>query len=489
MANLKLEEIQGVILRGYKHHRYSNYIFFQIEDAQKTKEWLSSIIPEVTTSVNWPKGAPKPQTSLNIAFSYEGLKMLGYEDTTNTFSREFQDGMSEENRARTLGDTGESDPSKWEMGGPTGPLGKDNIHIMLLLYGKDWASLDKHATNHRERISKIGGMKELYEQDSYINEQNEEPFGFRDGLSQPEVEGFSRSGAGGEGVENLAGDDLIKAGEFILGYPNAYNELPITPTVDANKDKNKLLPLLPPDPDNPNGRTGDRVRDFGQNGTYLVYRKLEEDVAGFWRFMNEQAGSHAGATKLAAQFMGRWQSGTPLVLSPDRDDLEIAKDDTRVNNFKFHKEDPDGFRCPKGSHIRRSNPRDSQEPGPEESLMVVNRHRIIRRGRPYGMTPPDDPNPVKKDKSQGIIFIAINASIKRQFEFVQQMWVNDQKFDAMYDNKDGITGDCDQPTIMTLQCKPVRKRILNVPRFVTVRGGGYFFLPSITALKYLASGM
>lgn len=481
MANLQLSEIQGIILRGYSHQRYSKYLFLQIEDAQAAKQWLASIIPEITTSEHWPKGSPKPHTSVNIAFTYAGLERLGYADTTSTFSREFQEGMANANRARTLGDTGASDPNTWELGGPTGLLGKDHVHILLMLYAKHWAALDEQARLQRERLRQSGGLQELYEQDCYINEANEEPFGFRDGLSQPAVEGFTRG--------KIAGDDVIQAGEFILGYANAYNQLPITPTVAGERDKQRLLPLLPPDPAQPNQPRDEAISDFGQNGSYLVYRKLREDVEGFWKFLNKQAGSQAGATMLAAKFMGRWPSGTPLVLSPDKDDPAIAADLNRVNNFKFHAADPDGHKCPIGSHIRRSNPRDSLEPGPEESTQVVNRHRIIRRGRPYGIAAPDTPKPAQRNQETGIIFIAINASIKRQFEFVQQMWVDDPKFDGLYDNKDGVTGDCDASTSMTIQAKPVRKRIRHVPRFVQVKGGGYFFLPSLSALRYLASGM
>ncbi len=489
MYDLNLSEIQGIILRGYKHHRYSKYLFFQIEDPARTKQWLNGVIPEITTSVPWSDNAARPTTSFNIAFTYSGISELGYEDTTNTFSREFKEGMAEENRSRMLGDTGDSAPEKWELGGPTGPLGKDNIQVLLMLYGVDWASLDEYARRHKDQIEQTGGLKLLYEQDSYINPQNEEPFGFRDGLSQPAVEGYghSLSDAGSDEGGTLKGETTVKAGEFILGYPNEYNQLPITPTVAIVKDEKGILPLLPPDPDKPGQPTTDTIRDFGQNGTYIVYRKLEQDVAGFWSFMNKAAGGPGKGAKLAAKFMGRWPSGAPLVLCPEQDDPALAADPDRVNDFKFQEADPHGFKCPKGSHIRRSNPRDSLDPGPEESQVVVNRHRIIRRGRPYGMAAPDSPAQPNRDNSVGIVFIAINSSIKRQFEFVQQMWVDDQKFDGLYDNMDGVTGSVETSTTMTIQDKPVRRRIKNVPRFVTVKGGGYFFLPSIAALKYLSS--
>ncbi|HKV38162.1 MAG TPA: peroxidase [Blastocatellia bacterium] len=498
MEKLNLNEIQGIILRGYNHHPHSIYLFLQIEDAAKANKWLTAIVPEVTTSAHWPKGAAKPDTSLNIAFSFEGLKRLGYQDTTGTFSREFQQGMSEPDRARALGDTGESAPAKWELGGPASgsaspasPASQDKLHVLLMLYAASRSSLDQYSKGHKERISTVGGLALLCEQYCYLNPGHKEPFGFKDGLSQPEIEGFRRKPSDDD-ADPHAGE-AIKAGEFILGYSNGYGQLPITPTVKPAQDRQGILPDLPPDPGSagtpPTLNAADEVRDFGQNGSYLVYRKLEQDVTGFWKFMSDNAGSSGGAQKLAAKFMGRWPSGAPLVLAPDQDDPAVAADKNKVNSFNYHTEDPNGYKCPIGSHIRRSNPRDALDADPVESVKVVNRHRIIRRGRPYGTSGLDTPEPGTERKAEptGIIFIAINASIKRQFEFVQQMWINDEKFQRMYDNKDGITGDNDDLTTMTIQREPVRRRILGVPRFVQVRGGGYFFVPSITGLKYLAS--
>src|SRR5581483_8302511 len=424
---LKLGDIQGIILRGYKHHPYSMYIFLQVEDPARARAWLGSMIAEVTTSESWPDPKHRPRHSLNVAFSYAGLQRLGFEGTKGTFSREFREGMPEENRARVLGDTHESAPDKWELGGVEGPLSKDNLHILLMLYAANYAALHKQAAAQRQRMAEAGGLKELYEQDCYINpESNQEPFGFRDGLSQPTVEGYGKrkAAADTEGVAAPPGEEPIRAGEFILGYANAYEQLPITPTVPIDRDPRNILPFVPPDPDQPDQPVSDTVKDFGQKGSYLVYRKLQQDVVGFWKFMNQHGGSYDGAQKLAAKFMGRWPSGTPLVLCPEKDDPAVAADASRLNAFKFHEEDPHGYKCPVGSHIRRSNPRDSMEPNPEESLIVSNRHRIIRRGRPYGV--PEDAKACKERAPCGIIFIALNASIKRQFEFVQQTWVDDQ---------------------------------------------------------------
>jgi deferrochelatase/peroxidase EfeB len=277
---LKLDDIQGIILRGYKHHPYSKYIFLQVEDSQRAKLWLNGIIADVTTSAKWPDPTHKPSNSLNIAFSYAGIHAFGYEGTKGTFPREFREGMPEENRARVLGDTGESAPDKWEMGGMSGPLSKDHLHILLMLYAENRAALDKQAAEQRQRLAQAGGLKELYEQDCYINpKNNQEPFGFRDGLSQPAVEGYGKHKATDtEGVAAPPGEKPIHAGEFILGYPNAYEQLPITPTVPVARDPRNMLPFVPPDPDQPDQPVSDEVKDFGQNGSYMISRKLQQDV-------------------------------------------------------------------------------------------------------------------------------------------------------------------------------------------------------------------
>ena len=194
--------------------------------------------------------------------------------------------------------------------------------------------------------------------------------------------------------------------------------------------------------------------------------------------------------------VGRWPSGAPLINSPDQDNEALQDDD----NFAYHKTDPYGNKCPLGSHIRRTNPRDMLDPNPgsQDSIDLVNRHRIIRRGRVYGkpvaqsMLPDDILNSEKSDEERGLHFICFNAKIGRQFEFIQQTWINSQKFAGLYDDADPIMGDHDprekaELGTFTEQAVPVRKRITGLPRFVDVRGGAYFFMLGISALRYLAS--
>jgi len=272
--------------------------------------------------------------------------------------------------------------------------------------------------------------------------------------------------------------------------------------VPATEDPNDVLPA----PANPYHR--DRgLKDLGRHGSYLVYRKLRQDVAGFWSFLRRQSEADKGAAdphhmvRLAAKMVGRWPSGAPLALAPKHDDPSLGNED----RFLYATEDPHGLRCPFGSHLRRSNPRDMIRPsGPDDSLAVSDAHRILRRASAFGGPAFDfsileDLEDAEKlsalleieddGEPRGIHFFSVNASIKGQFEFVQQTWCNNPRFNALTDNRDPLIGDNgqpDRPSYMTIPEKPWRYRTAALPRFVTVAGGGYFFLPSLTALKFLA---
>jgi len=244
----------------------------------------------------------------------------------------------------------------------------------------------------------------------------------------------------------------------VLGYPNEYDLIPPMPQPEA----------------------------LGKNGTYVVIRKLEQDVRTFREFLEKAAGGNAAlADYYGAKFVGRWKSGAPLTIAPHEDDPELGKDPLRNNNFDYLNEDPDGYGTPIGSHIRRSNPRNALDADPTTSQKTSRRHRIIRRGRPYGPAY----TPETASDSRGTFFIAINADIKRQFEFVQEVWINDPKFNGLFNDKDPLVGDHtlkNRQGAMTIQRWPVRTTITGLPRFVSVRGAGYFFMPGIKGLKYIA---
>jgi Dyp-type peroxidase family len=219
-----------------------------------------------------------------------------------------------------------------------------------------------------------------------------------------------------------------------------------------------------------------------------VFRQLAQDVAKFWNFLDHETLDRHGRSdpwardRLGAKFVGRWRSGAPLVLSPKCDDRDLGSE----NNFTYFEKDVQGTRCPIGSHIRRSNPRDSLGPETTTALTSANRHRILRRGRSYG---PHIENPLVDDGvKRGLHFICLNSDIERQFEFVQQTWINSRVFGGLEGEVDPLIGNLPKgDCIFTVQGEPLRTRVHGLSRFVTVKGGAYFFLPSIKALRYLAS--
>jgi Dyp-type peroxidase family len=279
---------------------------------------------------------------------------------------------------------------------------------------------------------------------------------------------------------------MLRAGEILMGHVNTYDQPADGPTVPADRDPRHLLSDAPVR----EGEAGGRPiqRDLGRNGTYLVFRQLAQNVADLYHFLDNATRTPGGesdpdaSSRLAAKFVGRWPSGAPLVLTPDKDDPSLAEAD----DFGYFDQDPRGFACPLGSHIRRSNPRDTLGPDTAKALASANRHRIVRRGRPYGHRL-ENPR-VDDGADRGLHFICLNSDIERQFEFVQQTWINNPVFGGLNGEVDPLIGYVDKgDAIMTIPADPVRTRVHDIRRFVSVKGGAYFFLPGISALRYLAT--
>lgn len=229
-----------------------------------------------------------------------------------------------------------------------------------------------------------------------------------------------------------------------------------------------------------------------------MFRKLEQHVERFWKYLRDQAEdlepNNAQASKeltelLAAKMVGRWKSGASLVLTPERDDKRFATMEN-INKFGYHALDPHGDRCPISSHVRRANPRDARGDDPKESRTVVERHRILRRGRSYGTPLPDSDAYAGKGDGQprGLYFICLQSSIARGFEFIQQTWLSNPGFNGMFCEPDPIMGNSDGDRDMTIPMSPLRLRLPKVPIMVTVKGGGYFLMPSLSALARIAAG-
>ncbi|MFY0575273.1 Dyp-type peroxidase [Cystobacter fuscus] len=412
-----------------------------------------------------------------MAFTWHGLKALGLdEDALQTFPYEFRKGMAA--RAHVLGDTGSSAPEHWEFGGTRsgGPRDED-IHVLLMLYARNEDELNTRLAHQRTLLAKAG-VQELYcqraahprDKDGRITFR--EPFGFQDGVSQPVIQGFRKPGRHPEDY-----DSPIATGEFILGHDNEYQEKPPRrPSARAGF----------PRPARRGGAGG--AQGSGSQRLLPQLRKLQQDVEGFNAFVEKKSkeftdgGPQDDEKKkewLKAKLMGRWPNGAPL--KPGQLEAPEPGPHGHSNAFNYSQEDAAGLGCPVTSHIRRANPRDSLEPEPELSRQVSRRHRILRRGIPYRR----ESQAENASPEQGLIFIALNAQLGRQFEFIQQSWLHNEKFERLYDERDPVSSNLESG-MMTIPMKPLRRCVTDIQSFVTMKGGGYFFMPGVSALEFLA---
>ena len=447
-ATIDLADIQGDVLRGYTHP-CAAYLFVRIDDPPRARRQLATMLPRVATAEPWRSGPPP--VAIHLAFTFAGLQALDVPaDVLASFPEEFREGMAA--RAERLGDRGPSAPSEWEPG-----LGSGEAHALITLYAVD----DERLAAARGEIREIGAgqaraVTVVHEQRAAELAGGRDHFGFVDGIAQPAIEGSGVAPRPGDAQPDGAGRwRPVRTGEFVLGYEDEDGGLPDAP--------------LPP---------------FDRNGTFAVYRKLAMDVAAFRRYVAEAGARYPGGPRLlAAKLVGRWPDGTPLDLSPDRPDASVAADPAAINDFSYAR-DGDGLRCPLGAHIRRANPRDA--PG-FWGGRLSNRHRIVRRGRPYG---PPLPHGVVDDDGvdRGLVFVCFNASIWRQFETVQALWIDDGDPFGLGPDKDFLVGEpYGTDGKMTIQGRPPFF-LKPQPRFVTMRGGEYLFRPSLSALRRLATG-
>lgn len=465
-SDLDRTAVQGLVVSAFAHLPCAAYRLFRIDDAARARTWLARVAAAVTTGERKQEG-----WSLNLALTREGLETLGTSrDALQTFPPAFIEGMASSRRSRILGDVGLNQPASWRWGGPGSP-----VHVLLLIYGKGEKELDRE--KERWQGPTDAGVTEILTLDAGRQPDAKEHFGFMDGIGQPIVAGSGRF----EGQKKRTGHATeLPAGEFVLGYRNTYGEPSLSPTVDAALDAGAALPMSEIAP----GR-----HDLGLNGSYLVFRQLSQDVAAFWTFVTMAGaalwpGDPNGPTRVAAKFVGRWPSGAALSLYPDADPYAQTPPDRISNDFGYADNDAHGLACPFGAHIRRANPRDAIGPDPKTARDSANRHRLLRRGRSYGHRLE---NPLQDDgQERGLHFICLNADLERQFEFVQQTWINNPVFAGLYQETDPLIGDQSQCSgRFTIQADPLRLHVPGLRPFVQVRGGGYFFLPGIAALRFL----
>jgi len=489
-ASVDMKDIQGIVRFGYGAMTEALYFLLTIRDAGAAREWLKSAPVTTAETLSAP-----PVTALQVAFTREGLKAIGAtEELLEGFSAEFLSGMSgDESRSRRLGDVGANSPESWRWGGP----GKVP-HVVVMVYAQEgqietWTrSVRNAAWDAAFTLLDCLPTSDL---------QGVEPFGFKDGLSQPTLDwGRERKPQ----KDELEYGNLLSLGEFLLGYPNEYGKFTTRPLLPADAPLNSMLPFAEDQPDK---------RDFGRNGSFLVLRQLEQDVQSFWSYLDKNASSEPNARRqLAEAMVGRRMDGSPLVPMETGLIAGIDPKSAATNRFTY-KSDPEGVRCPFGAHIRRANPRNPDLPASDDLISRLAHmlgfgnaryrddviastrfHRMVRRGREYGEgISPDEAVAGKRVAGErGIHFICLVGNILRQFEFVQNSWVIGTKFSALSNESDPLLGNrtaVDGDTTNTFsrpQERGVGIRYTEMPQFITVRGGAYFFLPSISALRYLS---
>jgi Dyp-type peroxidase family len=432
---LELDDIQSGVLRPRPAPYAAAYLLFRIDDRAAGRALLGRIRPLLASAAH--AKSPAADTWLSVALTYRGLEALGVpQESLDGFAWEFRQGMAA--RARALGDTGESAPEHWEK-----PLGTGDVHVVLVAVSPSTDERDQVLARAREVYDGLGGIAAIWRQDCHALGTGKEHFGFRDSIGYPAIEGSDLPGTNTR-------EEPLKAGEFILGYPDETGALPSTPSPEV----------------------------LGRNGTYVAFRKLHQRVSAFRTYLNESARSPEEEELLAAKMMGRWRSGAPLALCPDRDDPELGADPRRNNEFVF-RDDPVGYNTPCGSHIRRANPRDASVGG------VVRLHRMLRRGAVYG---PELPEGMLEDDGvdRGLMFAFVGAHLGRQFEFVQTEWVNQGEALGLGRAKDPIVGSNDGSGVYSFPRRPIPRRLVGLPRFVVTRGGEYGFMPGLQALEWLS---
>jgi Dyp-type peroxidase family len=454
MSKLDPTDIQGFVLRGYTFP-VARYLLVQVVPAGG-KELVRGLIDMVTTGERWDDG--KPRTTVNISFTYRGLLKLDLpEPSLQSFPVEFVQGMKA--RGAILGDTGRSGPEHWES------FWRDDfVDAWIGVYAESMPELDQACAELRRLMTATKGAVVISSQDAgalIIDDKitRKEHFGYADGFGNPDYLGVVRDTQPGQGKLMPDGSWApLATGELLLGYADEAGELPVAP-----------IPHL-----------------LANNSTFMVYRKIHQNVGTFRKYLDEKAQLYPGGKeKLASKFVGRYRDGTPIEVSPDKPDPDIVQDKKRSVNFKFG-DDVGGTRCPVGAHVRRTNPRDAFGFGGK----LVNRRRIARRGLPYGPYTPED-EAGSDSGEHGIIFIVMNASIFRQFEFVQQQWIeygNDARQgndkDMLMGNHGGVGKYMIQGTATDSLNPPFI--CAGLPNFVELRGGDYFWVPSITALRMIA---
>lgn len=485
----QLDDIQAHIIRGAKPAA-ARYFFLRIDQPEQFVKFLQQpLLQELLLSEqdirSLQKGFPHPQSKAfaNLAFTFSGLKMLGLpDDILQQFPPAFVEGMAA--RAQFIGDYGSDAPTEWE-----GYYGSAHIHVLLSLYYLPEASMVRPDTwsesdiqAHDEHLQNLwtqlwgdapadspmhpSGAELLMQESAHVIRDDKvikEHFGFADGVSQPYIkDGSHERGGGGKKLSNDSPWTPLAAGEFLLGYQDELYQRNHAPSKDGSE-------WLPDDTD-PREAAYQRLT---RNGTFLVYRKLEQDVPAFRSMLK------AGEPDLGPKLLGRDHAGRPLTTTPVK---------ARGNDFDFGN-DREGNVCPFASHMRRANPRLTLSEGQDEGTMRVDQHRLIRRGMPYGPYIPLDEDPTTAPAARrGLHFLCYNSRIDSQFEFVQKNWLNQCDFMGFPSNMvDPIVGNRARDALGQFSFNGTEMPKFGLKQYVHVKGGDYFFTPGLKGLQLLIS--
>jgi Dyp-type peroxidase family len=494
-SEVDYSDVQGLVRFGYKLMKEASYVLLRVKNVAAARSWLGTA--SVTSAI---AVSPPPSTAMQVAFTAAGLKALGVLDPVLAgFSSEFLAGMTEESRSRRLGDVESNAPSQWDWGNSA------NVPHLVVMFFAEPGRLETFMKSSTGKA-----WDEAFELLRCLDTSDLgsiEPFGFADGISQPQIDWTQERDLA---QSQIYYSNLVALGEFLLGYRNEYNKYTDRPLIEADTASAGLLPA----------EDAPERKDLGRNGTYLVMRHLQQEVRGFWQFISRQVGGNAAEVdKLAAAFVGRTRAGDPLaqIQKEAIPGIGTQLDQIHQNQFTFD-QDPTGSRCPFGAHVRRANPRNADYPGHptglaqlvatlglgpkgfrDDLMSSVRFHRILRRGREYGpgLSPSEALTPaLPNDPERGLRFICLNANISRQFEFLQNAWLMNTKFSALNQESDPLLGNrqpipgCRVTDNFTRQKdEGLRCRVSGLPQFVTVRGGAYFFLPSLRAIRYFAGAV
>lgn len=549
---LNLSDIQGNVIRAYGRYSFpfARYFFLNIANAKAGRAFVDAVRKQVTTGERWSDQRKKPECTVNIGFTFLGLYKLEIPSRTlSGMADEFIDGMAA--RAFILGDRDSTKMAQadddwnahWDVIWRRNRVGDgddtDNVHVWISLNaqvaapavsGQPHEALEER-TNWLRNLCAVsgGGVRILsgigtdgaqdFQSASAVFEQHgeahiptpKEHFGFADGISDPVFEGqypaeTMKTAVKGRGKRVGETWQPIATGEFILGHEDESQELPPT--------------AMPP--------------EFMHNGTYMAYRKLHENVGSFREVLAEEAARFAAEMDidvaqaeevLRAKMVGRWSDGVPLAVVATFDEWvafrkEHGFDDPNplkalenqvaylrspaASDFRYG-DDMRGFNCPGGAHIRRVNTRDYLDPLNEvgedpatgasfenkDATSALNkRRRVLRRGLPYGSSDLDNNT---DDTEQGVAMMLIGASLFRQFEFVQQQWIQYGLDFHQGNNTCPMLGNHEHHKRFTIPSDPKSGKppyvMSKLKTFVECRGGDYFFIPSMTSLRLIAMGI